>query len=139
MKFKGIELYYKPTYGAVMNVEEVVNDWLLAHIPILELDQKKEFELAIQEYLYAHPAILGEQMKFNKSIGQDRLVMLVTNKTLPEVQHLKNIMAYEDYLDLITKCKNVLGFEEVDDFLERLKTNTSTPPDENKNVIEKQE
>ena len=113
-----------------MNVEEVSTDWVLARISIADLDQTKEFEDAIKEYMSTHPAFMMEYLRFNRSIENDKLVMLAANLTLVDVQDLQKSWPYEDYVELIERCKKVLKAEKVEDFLKRLKTGISTPPDE---------
>jgi hypothetical protein len=132
MKFKGVELFERPTCGAVQRVEDLSDEWYLSNIPIGKLDKSKEYDVAMEEFLGEHPELLAKFTIFKKRMEGVRLVMLCTNLSYREVVRLQDKLAYEDYEKLKQECKAIIKAESVDDFLERLKIDTSTPPDEEK-------
>lgn len=130
VEFMGLQLYPKPSYEAVLDVEEVVQKWILSKIPISQLNMQAEFEAAIWEYAGKNPEFLAELTIFKERIEDVRLVMLVANKTREEVQRIQRNMEYGDFKALLKECKAVINAESVDDFLKKLRSDTSTPPDE---------
>lgn len=139
MKFKGVELYPKPTFGAVQDVEDVLGEWILSNIPLKDLDVTKDLDVALQDYAASHPDYFAKQTAFQKRMENVRLVMLCTNLTRREVEKLQRRLSYEDYKKLLEECKAIINAPTVDDFLERLKSDTSTPPDETRTEQENHE
>lgn len=132
MKFKGVKLFERPTCGAVQRVEDLSDEWYLSNIPIAKLSKTKDFDVAMEEYMGEHPELVAKLSMFKKRMESARLVMLCTNLTHREVLRLQDMMAYEDYQLLLQECKAIIKAASVDDFLQRLQTDTSIPPDETK-------
>lgn len=129
MKYKGIELFPEPTYGGAKMALALPKKWSVAHIPINKLNPKKEFDVALQEYMFEHPDLLAEFEEFEADIERYQMVMVCTNLTYQQVVALENKFTISEYNELLRMCKDILGEESVKDFLQRLKASMSSPPD----------
>lgn len=132
MNFKGIELFPEPTYGGAKAALALPKKWAMAHIPLNKIDPKKEFDVALQEYMFEHPDTLAEFQEFEEDIERYQMVMVCTNLTYQQVVALEHKFTISEYNELLRMCKDILGEESVKDFLQRLKASMSSPPDEKK-------
>lgn len=128
MKCKGIELNTEPSYGSVKRVKSVSQNWLINHIPMDGLDPTKDFGEECRKYMFGHPDLLAEFMSFNEDVESHRLIMLCskTPLTYQGVVELSENMGFKEFNALVEKCKSIIGFQSVEDFLSTLQTNMSS-------------
>lgn len=130
MKVKTPKINDRPTFGTVKRVNAIVNKWILKNVPVERLDMKKNIKEELMKLLEDDPNLRISFGNMMLDAESRRMAMLGTGLTEAEVIKLEDQLPFDDFEALLDEIKETLGIEKVEDFLQRLKKNTSTPTDE---------
>lgn len=106
---KSFELHENPKHRAVKNARNYLRDWALQTLDLEKLDTGKEIDEAIREMIRKDSSKAVDVINMEEEMNTDQTIMLATNKSLKQIEKLKDQLSYQEFNELFEKCKEAIG------------------------------
>jgi hypothetical protein len=106
---KEIELNERPKHKAVMQVQNIMTEWLMENIDLSNLAPSTSIEEALQQSLVSNPALAVSVNQMQQTLQIDQTIMLATGFSYKELNALKDEVFEDEYQQLYEGACKALG------------------------------
>jgi hypothetical protein len=106
---KEIELNERPKHKAVMQVHDIMTEWLMSKVDMTGYSPNENIESVMKKAMVKNPKLTIEVSQMQLTLERDQTIMLSTGFSYKELSELKDEMYEDDYHALFEKSRTAIG------------------------------